>query len=64
MEDEQQKVYLTYLAQAKSELNDMISTNGFENSQIQILSALTRLRQICCHPSLFLDNYKEENLAN
>lgn len=61
MEDEQQKVYLTYLAQAKSELNDMISTNGFENSQIQILSALTRLRQICCHPSLFLDNYKGES---
>ncbi len=61
MEDEQQKVYLTYLAQAKSELNDMISANGFENSQIQILSALTRLRQICCHPSLFLDNYKGES---
>ncbi len=61
MEDEQQKVYLTYLAQAKSELNDMINTNGFENSKIQILSALTRLRQICCHPGLFLDNYKGES---
>lgn len=58
MEDEQQKVYLTYLAQAKSELNDVINSKGFENSQIQILSALTRLRQICCHPGLFLDNYK------
>ena len=61
MEDEQQKVYLTYLAQAKLELNDVINANGFENSQIQILSALTRLRQICCHPSLFLDNYKGES---
>lgn len=61
MEDEQQKVYLTYLAQAKSELNDVINSQGFENSQIQILSALTRLRQICCHPSLFLDNYKGES---
>ena len=28
---------------------------------MQILSALTRLRQICCHPSLFLDNYKGES---
>lgn len=61
MGDEQQKVYLTYLAQAKTELNDMINSNGFENSQIQILSALTRLRQICCHPGLFLDNYKGES---
>ena len=61
MEEEQQKVYLTYLAQAKSELNNIINANGFKNSQIQILSALTRLRQICCHPGLFLDNYKGES---
>ncbi len=61
MEDEQQKVYLSYLAQAKSELNEQIKSNGFENSQMQILSALTRLRQICCHPSLFLDNYTGES---
>ena len=26
---------------------------------MQILAALTRLRQICCHPSLFINNYKE-----
>ena len=57
MDDEQQKIYLTYLSQAKEELNEEIKLNGFENSHIQILSALTRLRQICCHPSLFLDNY-------
>ena len=25
------------------------------------MSALTRLRQICCHPGLFLDNYKGES---
>lgn len=61
MDSEQQKIYLSYLAQAKAELNDTIKANGFENSQIQILSALTRLRQICCHPSLFLDNYKGES---
>lgn len=61
MEEEQEKVYLSYLAQAKSELNEQIKANGFENSQMQILSALTRLRQICCHPSLFLDNYNGES---
>ena len=61
MDEEPQKIYLTYLAQAKEELNEDIQLNGYENSHIQILSALTRLRQICCHPSLFLDNYKGES---
>ena len=28
--------------------------NGIERSHIQVLAALTRLRQICCHPSLFI----------
>lgn len=23
------------------------------------MAALTRLRQICCHPALFIDNYQE-----
>lgn len=61
MEDEQEKIYLSYLADAKSELNEQIKLNGIEKSKMQILSALTRLRQICCHPSLFLDNYKGES---
>ena len=26
---------------------------------MQILAALTRLRQICCHPSLFIEGYKD-----
>ena len=38
-----------------------IQTNGFEKSQIKILALLMRLRQICCHPSLFITNYKGES---
>jgi len=38
-----------------------LQTNGFEKSQIKILSLLTRLRQICCHPSLFIENYSGES---
>ena len=34
---------------------------GFQNSQIKILAILTRLRQICCDPSLFLENYDNES---
>lgn len=59
MGEEQRKIYLNYLAQAKQEISEQIDFNGFERSHMQILAALTRLRQICCHPSLFIDGYKE-----
>ena len=38
-----------------------IESNGFEKSKMKILSLITRLRQICCHPQLFLDDYKGES---
>jgi SNF2 family DNA or RNA helicase len=59
MGEEQRNIYLNYLAQAKQELAEQIDLNGYEKSNIQILAALTRLRQICCHPSLFIEEYKE-----
>lgn len=59
MGEEQRNIYLNYLAQAKQELAEEIDINGYERSQMQILSALTRLRQICCHPSLFIEDYQE-----
>lgn len=58
MTDEQTKLYQAWLLQAKAELDNEIEANGFAKSQIKILSLLTRLRQICCHPSLFIDNYQ------
>ena len=61
MSEEQNNIYLTYLAQAKQEIADEIKLNGFGGSQMQILAALTRLRQICCHPSLFIENYNGES---
>lgn len=59
MGEEQRNIYLTYLAQAKQEIAEEIEINGYERSQMQILAALTRLRQICCHPALFIEGYKE-----
>ena len=61
MDDEQEKIYMSYLAKAKQEVADQIKVNGFEKSQIMILAALTRLRQICCHPGLFISDYKGES---
>ena len=59
MGEEQRNLYLNYLAQAKQELAEQIDLNGYQNSHMQILAALTRLRQICCHPSLFINGYKD-----
>ena len=59
MNEEQRNIYLSYLLKAKQELQDEININGYEKSQIKILAALTRLRQICCHPGLFIENYKD-----
>lgn len=59
--DEQRKIYLAYLQQTKSQIAQELSTSGFAKSQIKILAALTRLRQICCHPAMFIDNYQGES---
>ena len=61
MDSEQEKIYMSYLVKAKKEVADQIKVNGFEKSQIMILAALTRLRQICCHPGLFISDYKGES---
>ena len=63
MVDEQRDIYLSYLAKAKKNAMEEIQENGIEKSQIKILALLTRLRQICCHPSLFIDNYKGERVS-
>ena len=58
MEKEQEKIYLSYLAQTRKEVAEELSDSSFEKSKFKILMLLTRLRQICCHPGLFIENYK------
>jgi hypothetical protein len=59
--DEQKKIYLAYLRQIKGEIKAEIGRKGFAKSQIVILAGLTRLRQICCHPGIFLENYRGQS---
>lgn len=58
MEDEQQKIYMSYMAEAREEVANELKVNSFEKNQMKILALLMRLRQICCHPSLFINNYQ------
>ncbi|KNY29282.1 DEAD/DEAH box helicase [Pseudobacteroides cellulosolvens] len=55
---DQKKLYAAYLKKAQGEVASEIKTNGIEKSKIKILAILTRLRQLCCHPATFIDNYK------
>lgn len=57
MEGEQQKIYDANVKRLQL-LLDKQSDEEFKNSKIQILSELTRLRQICCNPSLVFEDYK------
>ncbi|MBO4325625.1 MAG: DEAD/DEAH box helicase [Lachnospiraceae bacterium] len=54
--EKQKKLYMAYLEHYKGELN-LDDDEFIQRNQIQILSVLMRLRQICCHPATFLDNY-------
>ena len=58
---EQKKLYLAYLQQAKVDIAKDLQDKGFEKSHIKILSILTRLRQICCHPAMFLEDYEGDS---
>ena len=58
MTDEQKKLYAAYLESAKDEINEEIKNKGFNKSKLKIFSILTRLRQICCDPSVFVEEFK------
>lgn len=55
MTEEQKKIYLSYIENIRSNLD--LEHTPVEKNQMKILAALTRLRQICCHPATFLNNY-------
>jgi len=59
--DEQKKIYIAYLEKIKEEIAEEIREKGFQKSHIKIIAGLTRLRQICCHPSIFLEDFKGES---
>jgi SNF2 family DNA or RNA helicase len=61
MTEQQKKLYAAYLEQAKNDIDEEIKENGFSKSKIKILSILTRLRQICCDPSVFIEDYAGDN---
>lgn len=58
MSEYQQRVYRAMLARYKSEIVAPAMGAGFNQNRMKVLAAITRLRQLCCHPGLFLDGYQ------
>lgn len=54
---EQKELYLATLEETRQSINKEIAEDGLEKNHIKIFAALTRLRQLCNHPSLFIQNY-------
>lgn len=55
---EQKKLYAAYLAKLRHDTLKHLDKDTMRKNRIKILAGLTRLRQICCHPALFVDGYK------
>ncbi len=57
MEGEQQKLYYAHVQRIRMML-DKQSDEEFKTAKIQILSELTKLRQLCCDPALIYEKYE------
>ncbi|RID86669.1 helicase SNF [Peribacillus asahii] len=54
---EQKKLYAAYLAKLRHDTLKHLDKDTIRKNRIRILAGLTRLRQICCHPALFVEGY-------
>lgn len=54
---EQQKLYTAYLAELREKSLQYLYRGEWKKQQIRFLAGLTRLRQLCCHPALFVPGY-------
>jgi SNF2 family DNA or RNA helicase len=57
MEDEQAKVYKAYADYAMELVEKKVKDFEFQNSKIEILSYITKLRQLCLDPSVVMNEY-------
>ncbi|TDL30855.1 helicase SNF [Jeotgalibacillus sp. S-D1] len=55
---DQKKLYAAYLAKLRHDTLKHLDKDTLRKNRIKILAGLTRLRQICCHPELFVEGYK------
>ncbi|NLX82853.1 MAG: DEAD/DEAH box helicase family protein [Clostridiales bacterium] len=54
---EQRRVYQAALLKSRTWVNELMEKKGLDGSRIEVLSAITLMRQLCCHPLLMMEDY-------
>src|SRR5699024_1028644 len=57
MPPEQRRVYAAAALRLRERVERVLNEKGIGHGRMEVLSAITQLRQICCHPSLVLEGY-------
>jgi len=57
MTPEQERIYQTLLETLRQNVGSALENGSLPKARMQVLSLLLKLRQVCCHPKLFLDDY-------
>ncbi len=58
MTPEQERVYTQLLETLRSHVGEALESGSLPRARMQVLSILLKLRQVCCHPKLFLEDYE------
>ena len=58
MTPEQERIYRAALERLRPQINQLLEEKGAGRGRIEVLSAITELREICCHPALVMSDYK------
>ncbi len=61
LNNEHRKVYETYSQYVKDLVAKKVEASEFNKSRIEILSYITKLRELCLDPSVVMENYKGES---
>ncbi|GAB5379709.1 MAG: DEAD/DEAH box helicase [Aliiglaciecola sp.] len=63
LEGKQAQMYGSIRLSMDKKLTALIQNKGINRSQIDILSAMLKLRQVCCHPDLLNVKQKQDNTS-
>ena len=58
MTPEQERVYRQLLETLRAHVGEALANGSLPRARMQVLSVLLKLRQVCCHPRLFLPDYE------
>jgi len=60
----QRRLYRGVAEAARRDVLALVDQNGIEGATVHVLAALTRLRQICAHPGLLFEEYRDDGEAS